>query len=171
MGVSRVVWGRCGVAVLMLLFVCPFISAQPTDNTSIYNQVSALSTKYKGEKGVKSFAANDGFKLQTVRTILRKEFGKEFVDNIREFVIVFYKEVKGDVAERIAADIEQIVAPLQNIEINNQLKPEARGRGYIRLSEDKNRLTDLLVVMEAPSPRLIYFGGEFNAGDVKYNNN
>ena len=161
---------RLGVAVMMLLSLCYSTSAQSKPTLSVYEQVAAIAEKYNNEKGIKSFIAKDGFKLQTVKMMLRKEFGKEFVDNIKEFAIVFYKDAKSDVAERIVADVEQIVTTLLNVNISNQLKPGAKGQGYIRLSENNQRLSDLLIVMEAPSPRLIYFGGDFNAENIQYKN-
>ena len=137
---------------------------------TIYHQISTLSEKYKDEKGVKSFVATDGFRLQTVKMMLRKEFGKEFVDNIKAFAVIFYKDAKEEVVEQIVAEVEQIAASLQNVNIDAQLKPGAKGEGYVRLSANEQRLTDLLIVMNHPSPKLIYFWGDFEAGDIKYNN-
>ena len=156
------------IGVVLFVVLCLPLSAQGVSSNSIHEQVTALSEKYKGERGVKSLVATDGFKLQSVKMMLRKEFGKEFVDNIKMFAIMFYKEANSEVAKRIVSDVEQIVAPLRNIDINNQLRPGAKGQGYVRLLDDEKRLTDLLIVMEYPSPRLIYFGGDFQAEDVKY---
>ena len=162
--------GKLRIVALLLLLLCVAASAQSKCCGSIYEQMAAIAEKYKGEKGVKSFIAKDGFKLQTVKMMLRKEFGKEFVDNIKEFVILFYNDSKGDVSKRIVADVEQIATSLLNVDISTQLKPGAKGRGYVRFSESKERLTDMLIVMEAPLPRAIYFGGNFKSESIQYKN-
>ena len=161
---------RVMVVVALLLLFCANVSAQSKQLDSVYEQVATIVEKYKGEKGVKVFVAQDGFKLQTVKMMLRKEFGKEFVDNIKKFAVVFYKDAKSEVAERIVADIEQIATTLLGVNISNQIKPGAKGQGYICLSENKQRLTDLLIVMDAPSPKFIYFEGDFKAENVQYSN-
>lgn len=156
--------------VPVLLLLCIAASAQSRYCGSIYEQVASMAEKYRDEKGVKSFVASDGLRLQTIKMMLRKEFGKEFVDNIKEFAIILYKDAHSEVVERIVADVEHITTPLQNVNIGTQLKPGAKGQGYIRLSANEQRLSDLLIVMDAPSPKLIYFGGNFEANNIKYNN-
>ena len=143
-------------------------SAQSDTSGSVYEQVTAIVERYQGEKGVKAFIARDGFKLQTVKMMLRKEFGKEFVDNIKTFAILFYKEAERNLSEKIVADTERVATTLHNIDISKQLRPGAKGEGYIRLSQNEQRLTDLLIIMKSPSPRLIYFGGEFKPESVQY---
>ena len=164
MGRLRILY-TIAVAVLLLGSVA---SAQSDTTASIYKQITSIVAKYQTESGVKVFVAQDGFKLQTVKVMLRKEFGKEFVDNIKTFAILFYKDAESALAENIIADTEQVVTSLHNIDISKQLRPGAKGEGYIRLSQNEETLTDLLIVMEAPSPRLIYFGGEFKPESVQY---
>ena len=158
------------LAAVWLIFVSSLASAQNKPLDSIYEEVVALAKEYNGERGVKSFFATDGLKLQTVKAMLRKEFGKEFVDNIKEFAIIFYKDAKSQTAQGIITDIAQIVTPLQCVNIEEQLKHGAKGQGYIRLIEDNRYLSDLLIVIEAPSPKLIYFGGKFKAENIQYKN-
>ena len=158
-----------GLFVVLALLRCAVVSAQNETGNSVYEQVAAISERYKNAKGVKSFEAQDGFKLQTVKLMLRKEFGREFVDNIKTFVVVFYKDAKADVVEKIVADIEQIAATLQSVNIDSQLKPGGKAQGYVRLSENGEVLTDLLVVTEKPSPKFVYFGGRFKPENIQYN--
>ena len=163
------VWkGVCIFIAQVLLLSTTSVSAQNNPLPAVYRQISALADQYKGEKGVKMMICHDGFKLQTVKVMLRKEFGKEFVDNIKAFAIIFYGETKDSVTEKIVAEIGEITTPLQKINIDSQLRPGAKGSGYVRLSEDKQILTDLLIVTELPSPKLIYFGGNFKPDKVQY---
>ena len=161
-------WFRGFLAIGLLLCVAQFVSAQNSASPSIYQQITLLADNYKGEKGVKSMVCNDGIRLQTVKMMLRKEFGKEFIDNIKAFAIVIYKDARRDVAERIVEDIETIATPLQQINIDDKIKPEAKARGFIRLSEDKTLLTDLLIISDAPAPKLIYFNGNFKPENIDY---
>ena len=163
------VWkGVCIFIAQVLLFATTSVSAQSNSLPALYRQISALADQYKEEKRVKMMLCHDGFKLQAVKVMLRKEFGKEFVDNIKAFAIIFYGETESSVAEKIVAQIEEITTPLQKINIDAQLRPGAKGSGYVRLSEDGQILTDLLIVTELPSPKLIYFGGNFNPDKVQY---
>ena len=167
MRLSRI---SCIIIGVLLLSLYHTVSAQNESFNSVYKQVASIAEKYRNEKGIKSFVASNGVKLQTIKIMLRKEFGKEFVDNIKTFAIILYKDAHSEVVERIVADIEQVVTPLQIVNIENQLKPGAKGRGYVRLSDDEQWLNDLLIVMETPSPKLIYFGGTFEADNIKYKN-
>ena len=163
------VWkGVCIFIAQVLLFATTSVSAQNNSLPAIYRQISALADQYKGEKGVKMMICHDGFKLQTVKVMLRKEFGKEFVDNIKAFAIIFYGETESSVTEKIVTKIGEITTPLQKINIDAQLRPGAKGSGYVRLSDDKQILTDLLIVTELHSPKLIYFGGNFKPDKVQY---
>ena len=156
------------IVAMAVLSLGSTASAQSDTSGSVYEQVTAIVERYQGEKGVKAFIARDGFKLQTVKIMLRKEFGKEFVDNIKTFAILFYKEAERNLSEKIVADTERVATTLHNIDISKQLRPGAKGEGYIRLSQNEQRLTDLLIIMKSPSPRLIYFGGEFKPESVQY---
>ncbi len=163
------VWkGVCIFIAQVLFFATTSVSAQNNPLPAVYRQISTLADQYKEEKGVKMMICHDGFKLQTVKVMLRKEFGKEFVDNIKAFAIIFYGETESSIAEKIVAQIEEITTPLQKINIDAQLRPGAKGSGYVRLSEDGQILTDLLIVTELPSPKLIYFGGNFKPDKVQY---
>ena len=156
------------IVAMAVLSLGSTASAQSDTSGSVYEQVTAIVERYQGEKGIKAFIALDGFKLQTVKMMLRKEFGKEFVDNIKTFAILFYKEAERNLSEKIVADTERVATTLHNIDISKQLRPGAKGEGYIRLSQNEQRLTDLLIIMKSPSPRLIYFGGEFKPESVQY---
>ena len=161
--------GVCIFIAQVLIFAATSVSAQEKSLPTIYNQIVTLSDRYKSEKGIKMMVCHDGFKLQTVKMMLRKEFGKEFVDNIKAFAIIFYKEANSEVGEKIVAEIGEITAPLRNINIDAQLRPGAKGTGYVRLSEDEQLVTDLLIVTELPTPKLIYFGGNFKPENIQYN--
>lgn len=156
------------IFIAQVVLLVGTLSAQEKSAPSIYHQIESLAERYSGEQSVKAMVCNGGFKLQTVKVMLRKEFGKEFVDNIREFAVLFYKEAQSDVADKIAADLQQIAEPLHKVDISNQLKSETVGDGYVRLSEDGESITDLLIVIKSPARRLIYFGGNFKAENIKY---
>ena len=158
-----------GLFVVLALLSCAVVSAQNGLGDSIYEQVAAISEKYKNEKGVKCFEAKGGVKLQTVKLMLRKEFGREFVDNIKFFVALFYEDAQPEVVEKILADIAQVTKTMQCVNIGTELKPGSEGLGYVRLSEDGQALTDLLIVSEAPSPKFVYFGGRFKPENIQYN--
>ena len=162
-------WIRVCIFVAQVVLLAGTLSAQEQSEPSIYRQIEGLAERYSGSHGVKAMVCNGGFKLQTVKVMLRKEFGKEFVDNIHEFAIVFYKETRGGVAEKIEAELLQIVEPLHKVDIGDQLKSGEKGDGYVRLSEDGKSITDLLIVIKSPARRFIYFGGNFKAENIKYN--
>ena len=163
------IWKWVCIFIAQVVLLTGSLSAQADESPTIYQQIENLAESYKGEPGVASMVCNGGFKLQTVKMMLRKEFGKEFVDNIKAFAIIFYKDAKGDVAEKIVSQVGQIAAPLRSVNIDAQLKKGATGVGYVNLSDDGKVLTDLLIVMESPSPKLIYFRGNFDPANVQYN--
>lgn len=138
----------------------------PASAQSTYKQVTTLITKYKGEKGVMAFAGDNGIKLQTVKMMLRKEFGEEFANNIKAFAIIFYKDASSECVSQIVSDASAITRNLREVDIKDRMKPNTKARGYIRLSEDKSKITDLVIVVEAPSPKLIYLGGDFKAEKI-----
>ena len=150
-------------ATIALFCIAPLAIAQEGDTQSLLPQISALATKYKGKSGVGSLVVDGGGKLNMVKMILRKEFDKEFIEGIRRFAIISYKDATEELRNEIVDDIAPIIAPLTEVDVKSQLKPNARGRGYTRLLPNSQRVSDLLVVMESPAPKLIYFGGDFAA--------
>ena len=157
------------VFLLFALFCIASVSAQDKMSNSIFEQLAAISDRYKSETSINGFAAKGGIKLQTVKLMLRKEFGREFVDNIKFFVALFYEDAQPEVVEKILADIAQVTKTMQCVNIGTELKPGSEGLGYVRLSEDGQALTDLLIVSEAPSPKFVYFGGRFKPENLQYN--
>ena len=155
--------------LLFALFCIASVSAQDKMSNSIFEQLAAISDRYKSETSINGFAAKGGIKLQTVKLMLRKEFGREFVDNIKFFVALFYEDAQPEVVEKILADIAQVAAALQSVNIDSQLRPGGEAQGYVRLSENGEVLTDLLLVTEKPSPKFVYFGGRFKPENIQYN--
>ena len=89
-------------------------------------------------------------------------------DGIKAFGIIFYGNAQKVVADAIVGEVEHITATLQPINIDDRIKPEAKARGFIRLTDDKQTLTDLLIISEKPSPKLIYFHGTFKPENIDY---
>ena len=148
-------------ATIALLAVAPLAIAQEKTTQSSLEQITALAAKYKGKSGVASLVANGGGKLNMVKMILRKDFDKEFIEGIECFAIISYKEASTELRNKIVDDIAPIIAPLSEVDVKGKLKPNARGRGYVRRKPETQRVSDLVVVMESPAPKLIYFGGDF----------
>ena len=152
---------RFTVLALLLSLFCSPVVAQNNGSSTIYKQVTALQSKHKGEKGVLSWACHDGLGLQTVKTMLRKEFGAEFTNAIKSFAILIYKDSSVENRSKIVSDISQITSILQEINIKDKMKKGERARGYVRLADGGKKISDLLIVVEAPAPKLIYIGGDF----------
>ena len=150
-------------ATFALLCIAPLAIAQESDTQSLLPQISALATKYKGKSGVGSLVVDGGGKLNMVKMILRKEFDKEFIEGIKRFAIISYKDATDELRNEIVDDIAPIIAPLHEIDVKQKLKPNTRGRGYVRLTPSGERVSDLIIVMESPAPKLIYLGGNFAA--------
>ena len=151
------------LSITLSLFVlfCTSVSAQ-----NVRNRVESLSAKYKDEKGVMCMTCDDGVQLKAVRAILRKEFGEEFANGVEAFTIIFYKDAVAENSNKIVGEIGEITQTLQEVDITNKLKANTKASGYIRLSEDKQSITDLIIVVDAPSPKLIYLGGKFKTEKI-----
>ena len=86
------VFGRLAVLALLLSLFCPSAVAQSNNSSAIYNQVTALQAKHKGKKGVLAWACNSGLGLQSVKMMIRKEFGTEFTNALNSFAILLYQD-------------------------------------------------------------------------------
>lgn len=155
------VFVRVAILALFLSLSCSPASAQSGSNT-VRKQVFALTSKYANEKGVLAMSCEEGVKLQTVKMMLRKEFGSDFANAIKAFAIAIYKDAPTDTRNKIVGEIAGITDSLQEIDIKDKMKKGEVARGYIRQSGDKSKITDLLIVVQAPSPKLIYICGEFD---------
>lgn len=160
-------WFR-SILVVIMSCVVQFALAQDSDSPTIYQQITVLANNYKAEKSVKSMVCDGGVMLKTVKMMLRKDFGKEFIDNINAFAIIVYKDAKKEVADRILREIEAIASPLQQINIDDKVRAGAKARGFVQLTDDKTKLTDLLIISETPAPKLIYFKGSFAPENIDY---
>ena len=154
---------RVVVLFLLALLSCPLVVAQNSTSHTVRKQVSALLAKHKDEKGVMAMESDGGVKLQAVKMMLRKEFGQEFSDAVKAFAIIFYKDASAENVGKIVGGINQITKPLREINIQDRMKKGERARGYVRLSDNQQKITDLMIVVQAPSPKLIYISGEFDA--------
>jgi hypothetical protein len=158
---------RVVVLFLLVLFASPLVSAQESTPHAIRKEVSALLTKYKGEKGVKAMECNGGAMLQTVKLMLRKQFGEEAANTIHAFAIMLYEDAPSECVGRIVGDIAHITKMLQEVDISDRMKNGERARGYVRLSESGKKITNLIIVVAAPKPKLIYIEGDFDAKGAK----
>ena len=154
---------RVVVLCSLLLLCCPIVSAQSNDAHAVRKQVSTLLAKYGDEKGVLAMECDGGVKLQTVKMMLRKEFGSEFVDAVRAFAIMLYQDASSECKGRIVGDIGRITQSLQEIDVAARMKKGDEARGYVRVSESGKKITNLVIVVAAPKPKLIYIEGEFDA--------
>lgn len=158
---------RFVVLAILSLMLSPLALAQNTTSESIRKQVTTLVKSYEGEKGVMAVASEDGFMLQTIKMMLRKQFGKEFAEAIKAFAIISYEKASAEVANKIVAEIGQIVAPLKKIDVSDKMTKGETAEGYVLLSEGGKEVNDLLIVISAPTPSMIYIGGEFNADTAR----
>lgn len=112
-------------------------------------------------------ACEDGFKLRAAKSILRRDFGQEFADNVEAFAILVYKDATAELADMINADIGLITNTLLNVDIKDRIKKEgAEAIGYVKLTDDKQFVTDIVVLFKKPAPMLIYVGGKFKADNM-----
>ena len=152
---------RFYVVMSLLVLFCTSASAQ-----SMQNRIAAIVAKYKDTKGVMSMACDDGVKLNVVKSALRKKFGEEFANGIKTFAIIFYKDAAADSADKIVGDVGAITQNLQKVDIADRLKATTKASGYVLLSEDRQSITDLIIVVDAPAPTVIYLGGRFKAEKI-----
>lgn len=158
---------RSAILALFWSLFCSPVMAQNNGSTTVCKQVSSLIAKHKNNKGVMSWSCDGGIGLQSVRLMLRKEFDRNFTDAITNFAIIIYKDASTDNATKIVGDIARITSALQEIDIRDKMKKGEEAHGYVRLTENGKTITDLLIVVEAPSPKLIYIGGEFDAAHAQ----
>ena len=149
-------------ASLLLLF-SPRVLAQNSGSHAVRKQVSAVLAKYGDERGVLAMECDGGVKLNTVKMMLRKQFGSEFVDAVRAFAIMLYNDASSECREGIIGDVGRITSALREIDITDQMKKGEVARGYVPISESGKKITNLLIVVAAPKPKLIYIEGEFDA--------
>ena len=161
------VLGRLAALALLLSLLCSPVVAQNNGSTTVRKQVMTLLNKHKNGKGVLSWSCDGGIGLQSVRLMLRKEFDRSFTDNITSFAIILYKDASTEKATQIVGDIARITSSLREIDIKDKMKKGEVAHGYVRLIEDGKKISDLLIVVEAPSPKLIYIGGEFDASHAQ----
>ncbi len=147
-----------GIVVALVLMGSATASAQ-----TIYNDMAALSSKYRSERGVMTMACDGGLKLHAVKMMLRKEYGEEFANKIEAFVIIAQKGASDECVARIADDIAPITSQLQPIDVSQRIKEGSQASGYVRLTTEQEHITDLLIVVTSPHPTIIYLGGRFNA--------
>ncbi len=153
--------------VLFALSLTAPASAQEANIGDTRNQTTALTTKYSGKRGVMAMSCNDGIKLRTAKSILRKDFGEEFAKSVEAFTIIVYKDASAEEADLINKDIAQITNALLQIDLKDKIKKEeTEAYGYVQLSPDKKFVNDIVVVFKKPAPMLIYIGGKFNADNM-----
>jgi hypothetical protein len=151
---------RLAVIAMLLSLFCPPAVAQSNNTSALYNQVTALHSKHKDKKGVLAWACDSGLALQSVKMMIRKEFGTEFTNAINSFAILLYKDAAAEDMEKIVGDIALITKSLREIDITEKMKSGEKARGFVRLSGGDEKITDFLIVVEAPAPKLIYIGGK-----------
>lgn len=152
---------RLVLLVGVLLLFCPIASAQ--GETSLSQQIAALTAKYQNEKRVMTMECNSGFKLKAVKAMLRASLGEEFANRIEAVTIIFYEGASAECVSNITADIALITRNLQKHDLGTHFKDGTKGVSYVQPTEDGKGVSDIVVVMDSPTPGVVYIKGNFKA--------
>lgn len=117
--------------------------------------------KYENVKGVESNIFVKGEGLELVKTMMKKEFGKEFMKGVTCIIIMEYSEAENDTCMSIRDDIGSFSAMLTEIDLKNgEIDKEG---DYLRCFAHEisdGNLSDFLVLIEdEESKMMMYMGG------------
>lgn len=117
--------------------------------------------KYENVKGVESNIFVKGEGLELVKTMMKKEFGKEFMKGVTCIIIMEYSEADNGTCMSIHNDIDSFSARLEEIDLR-KMEIDQEGN-YLRCFGHKTsegNLSDFLVIIEdEESKMMMYMGG------------
>lgn len=137
-------------------------AAQPTSTGR--ELMTSLVEEYGEDKGVNGMVCTKGNGLEMIKLVLRKEFGKDFIKGVDMIIIIDYSKAEQQVAEVIRTQTESLSASYEQKELPEEMTKGNYMRNFFKLSENKEAITDMVVLMENESTRTaIYFGGEMTS--------
>ena len=155
--------------MLLAMLLTLWLGAAAQSSDTGRELMTSMVDRYSQNKGVNGMVCTKGNGLEMIKLVLRKEFGKEFIKGVDVIIIIDYSSADKQVAEAIRAQTDTLSASYEQKELPKEMTEGSYMRNYFKLSENKEAITDMVVLMENESTRtVIYFGGEMtSAPNVK----
>ena len=150
--------------MLLAMLLTLWLGAVAQSSDTGRELMTSMVDRYSQNKGVNGMVCTKGNGLEMIKLVLRKEFGKDFIKGVDVIIILDYSKAEQQVAEAIRTRTESLSASYEQKELPEELTKGNYMRNYFKLSDNKETITDMVVLMENESTRtVIYFGGEMTS--------
>ena len=148
--------------LVVMLWAWLGVAAQSADTGR--ELMTSMVDRYSEHKGVNGMVCTKGNGLEMIKLMLRKEFGKDFIKGVDVIIILDYSKADQQVTEAIRTQTESLSASYEQKELPEELTNGNYMRNFFKLSDNKEAITDMVVLMEGAENRtVIYFGGEMTS--------
>lgn len=148
----------------ILLLACLLIgwSSLAGSQPQVDDSIARLAEKYENVKGVETNIFKKGLGLELIKSMLKKEFGKDFMKGVTSIVMIEYTEADSGTCMSIRKDIEAFSTILQEIDLKElgESEPDSFAKCYI-VPDGTDTPSGFLVISEDDETKMaMYMGGK-----------
>ena len=136
------------------------VAAQTTDSSSTRNSMMSMAEKYDDKQNVETFVCVKGRGLETMKLLLRKEMGKDFIKGVDMIILINYSDASNDTASTIIREVEDITKDFKQQELPDEMTEGKYMRNFFKLGDDGESIHDMIIIIEeGTSKSVMYLGG------------
>ncbi|MBR5138683.1 MAG: hypothetical protein IKV12_03960 [Alistipes sp.] len=151
---------RFFILVCAAVVIAISATAQTLDGSSTRNSMEFMAEKYDDKLGVETFVFVKGRGLETMKLLLRKEMGKDFLKGVDMIVLINYSDASNDTANTIHSEIDSITKDFSQQELPKEMTEGKNMRNFFKLGDDGKSIHDMIIIIEEEtSKNVMYLGG------------
>jgi arylsulfatase A-like enzyme len=150
------------VVLFVALYVATMVACYAQGVSQVEAKVNEIVKKYEKTQGVECMTVVKGSGLGMLKTMLRGQFGKEFMKGVTGITIIEYSDASEETCTALHKDLDIFLTLLEEFDVSEEEKYE--GNDYIRCFadvSDSQTISDFIMAMEGDeSKMLMYMSGK-----------
>ena len=156
------------VVLFAALYVATMAACYAQGVSQVEAKVNEIVKKYEKTKGVECMNVVKGSGLGMLKTMLRGQFGKEFMKGVTGITIIDYSAASQEVCLALRKELEVFTSMLEELKAGDEKKSD--GNDYVRsfasLSEGDKSMSDFVIAVEDKDTKMImYMAGKIKVED------
>ncbi len=156
------------VVLFAALYVATMAACYAQGVSQVEAKVNEIVKKYEKTQGVECMNVVKGSGLGMLKTMLRGQFGKEFMRGVTGITIIDYSDASQEVCLALREELEVFTSMLEELKAGDEKKSD--GNDYVRsfasLSEGDKSMSDFVIAVEDKDTKMImYMAGKIKVED------
>ena len=152
-------------ALLVALVVMSFAGGYAQEPSQVENTVDAIVKKYDGIDKVQCVKVAKGSGLKLLKMMLKREFGKEFMQGVTSITIINYSEASQETCQAIRQELDVFASMSEefNVGEDERFSDSEHARCFVSILPDAEIISDFIIAMEDREMKVVMH----MAGEIK----